>query len=161
MWSVGVVLTVAVASAGLSLYYARLSRYEASLRASSAAVLTTDQELAALSTNVTLLGVMVGAAAIAIGVVTLFGYAELRTSTFRKTEDDIVKIIRKLSDDGSLPSVTAAALIQEIAPDRVFNPSMMGRQIVESGVVPAASEGTGVGTSENEKIAQSYPKDTN
>ncbi len=77
-----------------SLHYAKVAR------TSVKSELTTDQVLASLSTNITILGGIVAVAAIGVGIGALFGYAELRTATMRKTEDHLVKLIQAMQKRG-------------------------------------------------------------
>jgi hypothetical protein len=76
--------------------------------------LTTDQILACLTLVVTLVGLLVAVAAIAIGAAAIFGYAELRTMTFRKTEEQLRKIIDRLQTTGELPEATARVIRESI-----------------------------------------------
>ena len=76
--------------------------------------LTTDEILACLTLIVTWVGSLVAVAAIGIGAAAIFGYAELRTMTFRKTEDQLRKIIDRLQATNDLSEATARILQESI-----------------------------------------------
>jgi len=134
-----------------SLHYAKVARI------GSKSNLTTDQVLAALSTNITILGGIVGVAAIGVGVGALFGYAELRTATMRKTEDHLVKLIRAMQTRGELTDATAAVLLESVVPERVI---VLRVPTQESNAVSAASNNRGSESGESQ-IALEYPEDMN
>jgi hypothetical protein len=113
----GVILVVCFICAGLSVYYARMAAYAS---APKAVQLSLDQQLSAISINVTILAGIIAVAALSIGIAALIGWGELRNMLLRKAEDDVLKIIRKLQKDGEITDATASVLAEAIAEDRVF-----------------------------------------
>jgi hypothetical protein len=139
---------VSVTAAFACVYYYNLTASVASTHQA----LTTDQILASLSTNVTILGALIAVGGIAVGMIALFGYAELRTSTMRKTEDDLVKIIQGLQKSGELGTATAMTLIEVIAPGRVVAPPSASN--VSGPNASKSAEGT-----QSERVAAKYPEE--
>jgi polyhydroxyalkanoate synthesis regulator phasin len=149
------VITVAsalsIASFFGSLHYAKVARLGVK------SDLTTDQTLAALSTNITILGAIMTVAAFGVGIGALFGYAELRAATMRKTEDHLIKLIQTMQKRGELNDATASVLLESVVPDRVI---VMRIPADESEEVPKTSNRMGNAVSE-QPIAQGYPEDKN
>lgn len=144
-WIAGLfAVAISVTAAFACLYYFKLI----SSAASTKPALTVDQILASLSTNITILGALIAVGGIVVGMIALFGYAELRTSTMRKTEDDLVKIIQVLEKSGDLGQATALVLIEAIAPNRVVK--LSGAKQSSPDAQASAS---------NEKVAETYPED--
>ncbi|MGI4854641.1 MAG: hypothetical protein ACRYF4_11425 [Janthinobacterium lividum] len=119
---------------------------------------TTDQLLSTLSINITVLGAVVGMSAIGVGVLALFGYNELRSTTFAKTEDDLLKIIRQLNRSGELQDATTAVLLRMVAPDRVFIPAaLLPKDIPAEDAPEDAPQIVQNSEGKNGTIAKEYP----
>jgi hypothetical protein len=131
-----------------SLHYAKVAK------SGIKSELTVDQELAALSTNITILGGIVAVAAIGIAIGALFGYAELRTATMRKTEDNLVKLIKEMQKSGELSDATTAVLMESVVPERVI---VLRVPADEAKTTPIESNETGQTES---PIAEEYPGDS-
>ena len=134
-----------------SRYYSHL----AIAAADSKPLTSTDQMLASLSTNITILGGIVAIlggivaiATLAIGVAAVYGYSELRTATFRKTEDDMIKVITSLQKNGLLRGIEAATILQSLFPGRFLFPA----------VPPEEPESAATTSNNNNREAQSDDK---
>lgn len=103
---IAAIIGVTLAGAILSYYFSRVAKTAATTRPA----MTTDEVLASLSTNITVLGGIIAVATIVIGLAALYGYAELRTATVRKTEEDLHSIIEALARSGDLTEATATVL---------------------------------------------------
>ena len=94
-------------------------------------------------------------ATVAIGVAALYGYGELRAATFRKTEDDLVRIIRSLQESGQLSAGQASLILQGVVPDRFIGQSHL---IQEPAPVQHASQETERPRQSDDRIAKDYPE---
>jgi hypothetical protein len=153
-------------------YYARTARQEADIIQRLAKqtqksqtdpvveqAFTTDQLLSTLSLNVTVLGLVVGIVATGFGALALFGYNELRAATFTKTEDDLVKIIRKLFESGELDALSAANLLEIVAPERVFTPRDRTPGVLSALAASENSSGNVADSVQNEERISPYPEE--
>jgi hypothetical protein len=132
-----------------SLHYAKVSK------SGTRSDLTTDQVLAALSTNITILGGILAVAALGTGIGAVFGYAELRTATMRKTEDHLIKLIQTMRKRGDLDDATASVLLESVVPDRVI---VLRVPTDESKQASAPSNGSDIDPAQ-QHIAQQYPEE--
>ena len=135
---------------------------EASVHAQ--AVLNTDQTLTALSTNIAVLGVLVTSlgvaasiAAIVVGTVAIFGFAEMRASMERKIEEFIRKITNKMQASGELSSMQAKLIQEGIQPD--ITPRSVAPSTTQTESNQQRVEGrTSSSTDTMEELGRKYPQ---
>jgi len=98
--------------AGTSAYFAFEFHFSSGLWGNPA--FTVDQILATLTVTVGLLGLIVAVIAIVIGAAAIFGYAEIRQITRRKTEDVLRNVIAELVKRNEISHATGQVLLQQV-----------------------------------------------
>jgi hypothetical protein len=108
---------LAAAFALVSFYFAITFRFAAGLQGSP--TFTVDQILAALTLMVALVGLIVAVAAIAIGIVAVFGYGEIRQIASRRTDELLKKVIGSLRKRREITAAEAKELWQAVTDEQL------------------------------------------
>ena len=101
---------LSVVGAGISFYFAIVFRFAVGIQGNP--TFTSGPDTASLTLMVTLVGLLVAVAAIAIGIAAVFGYGEIRQITTRRTDELLTRVIGRLRKRSEIIMSEAKGLLQ-------------------------------------------------